>query len=154
MQDRLHAMTIWLLGKQRPLPVNSQSTCRWLGGGWKNYLLFPPGTKLRYSVSNCSLVTVSNELTRLTYKTFGSNNHMSLETNGLGWLTGRKEMEGNKSSVRVTGLECRNVHHQWDMRRNTSEVAPITVRKALLSERSDYNAFQRQCACQSKNLKR
>jgi hypothetical protein len=67
---------------------------------------------------------------------------------------GREEMEGNKNSTRVTSLECRNAHRQWDVRRNTFEGAPIAARKALLSEHSDYNAFQRQCACESKRLKR
>jgi hypothetical protein len=37
-----------------------------------------------FSVSNCSLVTVSNESTRLTYKNCGSDNHISP---ALGWLT-------------------------------------------------------------------
>jgi len=59
---------------------------------------------------------------------------MSLKTNGLGWLTGREVMEGNKNSMRVTGLECRNAHHQWDIRRNTFEGTPIIARKVLLSE--------------------
>jgi len=76
---------------------------------------------------------------------------MSLGTNGLGWLTGREEMEGNKNSMRVTGLECRSARHQWDIRRNTFDGAPIRTRKALLSERSDYKAFHRQWACECKS---
>jgi hypothetical protein len=87
MQDGLHAMTIWLLGKQRPIPIRSQSPCWWLGGGGKPNSCPRREPTSSYSISNCSLVIVSNEPTRLTYKNCGSDNHMSLTTNALAWLT-------------------------------------------------------------------